>query len=757
MSRNRPAVAACLFAIILIGSSAPAQSTKPAPATKKNVPELLAREADHLRRVRQGLDNHPKLGINAYMRLDVAIADRFLTRIISNVASSDKGEDWRLLQLDQIKFVLDHADQTIADVDAGKLPAEGLGPNPVPTDGPVKIQGGVFVTDCRLRPGDRPKPRPYYFGGYGHFDQVIKDLPNFSSLGVSLIQDGRHGPAQGLAPDYSLTPVGKRIKTDVAEAAKGHVKVDILTSPHYFPQWALAATPEMQNGTPYQNIDHPATKKVLESWLTQLGSLLRDEPALLSYCLSNEPVYGNSGRDKFSVDAWHDFLKRRHGTIETLNAIYETSFKSFADVPASGWPETDVGRRRAFDWSQFNDEHFAAWHKWMGDVLHQCDGRALTHAKIMVFFALDYDKGGWGIDPEQFADATDIAGCDAYAHYGPAGGVGPLDESTSSDYAYHWQVEEMSYDLLNSFRNQPVFNSENHPMPNAAGAYKFPSRHTRAVMWQGGLHHQGATTTWVWEEAKDPSLNDSIYFRPANVWAQARALLDLNRLADEVTAINRAPARVAILYSPASRFWQKDYAVAVRTCYTALTFLGEKVTFVSERQLAERRAPEFDVIVLPHATHVTDKAADALRSFGTRAELVCVGNDCLAFDEYNRPRRRRVNNPAIAADAFTPVPLESERSVWSRLDQSVRGKHESARLVTPADQQRVWGVEYRTVADGNFLLVPVIDQLKEAQTVDVVLDHPEEQALDLLSGQIVRLKNLQLRPMEPLLLKIARR
>ena len=710
-----------------------------------------------MQRVRRSLGDHPKLADNAYMRLDVAIADRFLTRIKNNVASSDKGDDWRVLQLEQIKLVLDHAEQTIADVDTGKLPAEGLGPNPVPSGGPVKIENGVFVTDCILRPGDQPKPRPYYFGGYGHFDQVIKDLPNFRSLGASLIQDGRHGPAQGLAADYTLTPVGKQIKSDVAEAAKHGVKVDILTSPHYFPQWAIAATPEMQNGTAYQTIDHPATKKVLESWLTQIGSLLKDEPALLSYCLSNEPVYSNSGRDKFSADAWHEFLRRRHGTIEKLNAIYETKFKSFDEVPASGWPETDVGRRRAFDWAQFNDEHFAAWHKWMGDVLKKSDPRALTHAKIMVFFALDYDKNGWGIDPEQFADATDIAGCDAYAHYGPAGGIGPLDESTSSDYAYHWQVEEMSYDLLNSFRNQPVFNSENHPMPNAAGAYKFPSRHTRAVMWQGGLHHQGATTTWVWEEAKDPSLNDSIYFRPANAWAQGRALLDLNRLADEVTAINRAPARVAILYSPASRFWEKDYAVAVLKCYTALTFRGEKVTFLSERQLAEGLAPRFDVLVLPHATHVTDSTALKLWNYSAHTRLVCVGNECLAYDEYNRQRKQRVNYPAIAGGEFAPIPFESERSLAMSLEHEFRRAEESVRLVTPADQQLAWGIEYRTVPYGTSLLVPVINHLKDAQKVDVVLGHAEDEAVDLLSGQIVPLKNLELRPMEPLLLKISRR
>jgi len=57
------------------------------------------------------------------------------------------------------------------------------------------------------------------------------------------------------------------------------------------------------------------------------------------------------------------------------------------------------------------------------------DPRALTHAKIMVFFTLDHNQQGAGIDPEQFCLATDLAGCDAYAQM--IAGTGPLDESTS--------------------------------------------------------------------------------------------------------------------------------------------------------------------------------------------------------------------------------------------------------------------------------------------------------------------------------------
>jgi hypothetical protein len=356
----------------------------------------------------------------------------------------------------------------------------------------------------------------------------------------------------------------------------------------------------------------------------------------------------------------------------------------------------------------------------------------------MAFFALDQDKAGWGIDPECLADVTDIAGCDAYAQMGDGAGVGPLDETASKEFAYHWQVEEMCYDLLHSFRNQPVFNSENHPIPNATGLYQYPMRHTRAVMWQGGLHHMGASTTWVWEPARDDALLDSIYFRPANIWGQGRAFLDLNRLSEEVTAINRAKPTVAILYSPASIFWEKDYGKTVRDVYTALVCAGERVTFVSERQLAERRYHGPTRIVLPMATHLSANGPQRLFGF----QLVFVGEACAKRDEYDRP--------LDVAYATKVVPVGDARALWESL------RAEGPVAVLDAEGKPAWGIEFCSVRHGNGLLVPMINHLKAAQTVSLSINGMAERAVELLSGAVVSTKKMELKPMEPVLLRVER-
>src|ERR1039457_2500946 len=94
-----------------------------------------------------------------------------------------------------------------------------------------------------------------------------------------------------------------------------------------------------------------------------------------------------------------------------------------------------------------------------------------------------------------------------------------------------------------------------------------------------------------------------------------RAMLDLNRLAPEVTALNTAKPRVALLYSQPSIFWETQYPGTLRSLYTVLNFMGENVTFVSERQLAEGKAAKVQWLLVPDATHVLPSTPGAVAAF----------------------------------------------------------------------------------------------------------------------------------------------
>jgi hypothetical protein len=66
----------------------------------------------------------------------------------------------------------------------------------------------------------------------------------------------------------------------------------------------------------------------------------------------------------------------------------------------------------------------------------------------------------------------------------------------------------------------------------------------------------------------------------------------------------------------------------------------------------------------------------------------------------------------------------------------------------------VWGVEWRVVRHDGAFIIPMINLLKKPQTVSVALERGEHEAVDLLTRKIISLKQLELEPMKPLLLKV---
>jgi hypothetical protein len=313
---------------------------------------------------------------------------------------------------------------------------------------------------------------------------------------------------------------------------------------------------------------------------------------------------------------------------------------------------------------------------------------------------------------------------------------------------YDWFGNEFYYDLLHSFRGQGVFNSENHVIPDGAAPNHIPMNHTRSVIWQGGLHHQVSTTIWVWENAVDSSLAGSIYFRPANVFGAGRAMLDLDRLAPDVTALNTAKPRVALLYSQPSIFWEGQYQGTSGSLYRVLNFMGENVTFVSERQLAEGKTPKIKWLLVPNATHVLASTPAAVAAFAkSGGKVLLVGKECLRRDEYDRPLNRTMDYPTMELADNEPATADALRQKLAPLRLND--------LRDAASGKPSWGVEFRVVQFGRVKLVPLINLNADAQTVQLP-GWAQQQGLDLLSGETVGLNAISLEPMAPRLLQISR-
>lgn len=655
--------------------------------------------------------------------------------------------------------------------------------------------------------GDKTTSIPVVLGGYGHFYDVVKDGEFLREIGSRLIQQER-GPNSQI-PNGAVAGASQILNT-ISNARKDGWFVDFLLSPHYMHKNLFSQHPDLTNsgnsGFLKYNIDHPVARNAIETWIRGItpvaiktGSSSDNISAnsLFAFCLSNEPGYSDSGRNPQSLPLWINFLREKHGNnLENLNAAHHTRYSSFDEVPVppySKYPTTDDPTALAafYDWTRFNNQHFADWHRWMRDLVKDAAANAslpppAVHIKTMpdVFDARPPSERthsgilSRGVDPELLTELTDIAGCDTWSF------VSPRD----ADWHYTWLRTHLFYDLLNSFNKRPVFDSEMHVIVDRHPAELISSDQIYTTHWQGALHHRTAWATWKWGEPGGHSSLGSIYLRPANLFAATKATHDLNRLAAEIEAINATPAHVAILYSPTSLYWQPEYPIELRRLYTSLTMLGHKITFISERQLTAQNAKiadSLEVIFLPSVTHTASATRAALTKLATEKTITIasIGDDNLRYDEYNRDFSDAVNLSKIRSLSILskkqiskkPVGFETSATRAIELKTLARflGKNMRSQqpislfdLSTPnASKTRAFGIEYRDItiatSDGTKRrLLPLTNLSRKSLRVRLDLPSLPANAVvrDLISGQSFDIqKDFELRPLTPLLLEIRSR
>ena len=409
-----------------------------------------------------------------YPRVTATVAENFLPWIEDDLRQGNM--KLAAQELDELHEALAAALQQCAEpppVDALTVPRYA--------GGPIRIRGGHFAARVRW-PNGQAESRPVFFMGYGHFAAVRRDLEKFPAYGLNIIQV-EFGPSSVVRPDFTCNTaaVDDLVKL-LDRGAQAGVAVNLLLSPHYFPQWAYDKWPEIggvNGGFIRFDVDAPQARRIEEAFLRAVIPRLIGHPALHSLCLSNEPVYVSAPKSPHNLRLWREWLRRRHGDIARLNALYGTQYGSFDEVPVH--PFDDLRESpRLYDWVTFNNERFAAWHRWMADIIHQLAPNMPVHAKIM---NLPFNRGTivCGNDVEQFCDLSQIAGNDC---------ANNVSRHVDGRFTNEWRSEYRYYDLLRSMRGQPVFNSENHVVPDRDWG-PVPGMHMRNLIWEGAVHGAG--------------------------------------------------------------------------------------------------------------------------------------------------------------------------------------------------------------------------------------------------------------------------
>jgi hypothetical protein len=343
----------------------------------------------------------------------------------------------------------------------------------------------------------------------------------------------------------------------------------------------------------------------------------------------------------------------------------------------------------------------------------------------------------YGVDAELFGSFSDVNGNDSVCFF----------EHGRSEFAQGWQLNAMAGDLQRSVRDAPVFNSENHLIPDRE-TRPVPPEHVRATLWQAAVHGQSATTIWVWERTYDPKsdIAGSILHRPACVEAAGATCLDLNRLAPEVTALQRIEPRAVILHAGGALISEgAPFSDCAAKLHCALSFTGLKVGFVTERGLERGAPPKAPLLFIPDVHRLPEGAFRALASY--RGKLVLVGEGpLLDLDEYGGPRRERIDGEKL--------PYTHGKTGWRDLWEEIAMKL-PAWGVRPEVEVRgpggeaVWGVEWLEAGTPDRLAVNLCNFRSTAVEIRLGRGGKPVAGRDLIdggsSGPAIRLAPLEIR------------
>lgn len=602
---------------------------------------------------------------------------------------------------------------------------------------PISLQNGWPIGTVLNEMGEKIR-RPVIFCGYGHFNDIDRDIADFQLQGVNIVQVEigpralfpREGKSAEFEPDYSI--VNNRLLPLMKKAYENNVKITLLISPHYHPAWLLKKYPDLVSSSGFikYEVTHPKAEEMLQAYINALIGYLKKSPyadALHSLCISNEPVNtGCSPTNPYSVKAFQKYMEIKYGPVTAFNAIAGRKFCSYEDVAASTLK--DIAAR--YEFYSFSRESFANWHGMLAKTIRKIWPGIPVHSKIMVFSSpFEYVSG---IDPELMAEFSDYNGNDNYFFQ-------------RGRYLADWNVTAMTHEMQISAKPVSIANTENHIIPDRE---KRPvsNDHIYTALFQQFITGASTLVTWVWANfdynatVQNPRADfiGNIRQRPGNIVAHALAEIDGLRLAPELRKFFDYKPEAAILYSPTSLICSPDmYKAQVTELYTQLCFTGYRIRFLSERQLARREFGNVKLLYAVGAKHISRNSIAGLKDFLSAGGHIIADSKSLTRDQFDNPISQRFSTETIEPESFIPTRL-------------LKQLHKYIAPLPVSHSEISDGIFFRSVPDGNGnWLVNLVNYNVTSRDIvlkghgnwfDLLKDHPSSSRLKLipLKPQLLR-------------------
>ncbi|MEO8206022.1 MAG: beta-galactosidase [Chthoniobacterales bacterium] len=412
------------------------------------------------------------------------------------------------------------------------------------------------------------------------------------------------------------------------------------------------AGPDGKVSTKYFSLSYePYTKAALEETARRLPDFVQD-PDATNVMISNE----SSGSFDYGPDAtkaFHKWLADRFTTIDKLNTLWRTQYKSFDEIPLPLMPEENSTENKAawFAFREFSGlkfvEHIAASAKVMRDY----PGRKLhasSQSSCLTINSPTFTSGG----PMDFEDLINV-GFAGEGHFG-------VDAYSTADSFAGCDIDF----LLSLTKGRKLVNNE-------FNVHSQDPRNMAQAYW--GMIGKGTKGVATWALQESPGL--WMYYMWALVHSDDTPRDKLGPIADSNQEVHRlerilGPAKPAAFVKPIALYYSRMdlslkqttlgiYSSAIDSpyrIYAILRGLGYPVRWITPKQIEAGELKDISAVFLVGVAHVPGGAAAKLTQWVKDGGCIAGDQWPGGFDEYDYTQTTLMDafgiRPAITGKAM---------------------------------------------------------------------------------------------------------
>ncbi|MDX9975484.1 MAG: hypothetical protein RBU21_21035 [FCB group bacterium] len=666
-----------------------------------------------------------------YARMRLALAREFAARARDSFARNE----WQRAEY-YANYALDTTDSVRVRLALAKELPELSGSTPPVSLGGLRIRNGCFYAD------NRPV---FLMGGRGGED-LLRDLPRLGEMKLGLA-------AFDLAqPGMSVESIASAF--DLARDA--NVSLTVLLSPFKVSDAAALARPDIRvagGGNSDIDLANAEAREFIEDYLRTSVAPLQGQTMVNGVVIAQNPAFQFDGPAVRAGFLGH--IQETYPSVEEINRVWKARFRNIGELDLIWEPGRYDYKRRVgyqYDWQAYNQWLGTDYLNWMNNIVSAAAPDVPSFVQL-ADNVLASGEAELGIDREALGQMMDISGC-------------AVDDSPSSGvYALNYPNASFNYTLLRSIApDKPVYNVGHQLLSSELPYDRNLQSYVYTALLDGAMSglNASALATWSHAPAKD-GLDGTLLDRPECLEAYATANLDLNRLAEIVTAFQQAPADVAILWSMPSKIYESGdpYLASVRRAFEGCSFAGRQIRFITEEQIVRDGLAGVNILVIPDAPALgseiinhksapgADRTFNVINAYNEAGGVIIRPGNPIPFTARGTSRQ----------DLLSPTPhtilvrgTDTAEGYLDAMDAaySMGAVAELPRAVKEYGYP-LEGVKTRHIDFGGKSYLYIVNLRKE--TVRCTLEGPRKSGRDILRGRWVTFP-MELQSLDPMLIQL---